>query len=203
MGCGVVAMSDLELYFTQQNSGYKAPHQSINYNESDGLISKSDYMDYAEYNRDFVYKLLAHPVSYVGGVAPWDMENEMGYYLKENGYPYQSVNWEPTSNSNLLIQKIKAMIDNGIPVVFSYDDSEPLFMYGSIEQAKTASEEAFDNYCRSHYMTIIGYTKYLKEDGKTYGYILKIVSWGNIYYVNYDQYTKTWLDFTSNILEIK
>ena len=55
-----------------------------------------------------------------------------------------------------------------------------------------------------HYnMTIIGYTKYLKEDGETYGYILKIVSWGNIYYVNYDQYTKTWLDFTSNILEIK
>ena len=50
-------------------------------------------------------------------------------------------------------------------------------------------------------MTIIGYTKYLKYDGLSYSYILEVVSWGKIYYINYDEYAEK-LSYFSNILEI-
>jgi hypothetical protein len=57
LGCGVVAMTDLELFLTQQNDGYKAPLQDITYDKETGIISNDDYMKYAEYNRDNIYYL--------------------------------------------------------------------------------------------------------------------------------------------------
>ena len=63
------------------------------------------------------------------------------------------------------------------------------------------NEDAGDRNPDSHYMTVIGYVKYLKDDGINYSYILEVVSWGKIYYINYDEYAKK-LNWFSNILEI-
>ena len=43
MGCGVVAMTDIELYMTQQNNGYSAPSQGIKYDYLSGRIEKDIY----------------------------------------------------------------------------------------------------------------------------------------------------------------
>lgn len=50
-------LTDLELFLTQQNDGYKAPLQDITYDKETGIISNDDYMKYAEYNRDNIYYL--------------------------------------------------------------------------------------------------------------------------------------------------
>ena len=71
--------------------------------------------------------------------------------------------------------------------------------FDSYENARNRGESASVN---SHYMTIIGYSKYLKDDGLEYEYILKVVSWGGIYFINYDDYAKK-LSYFSNILEVR
>lgn len=71
----------------------------------------------------------------------------------------------------------------------------------SIDDAKLNVDTNKTNDCDSHYMTIIGYTKYNK-DNDGYGFILKVVSWGMVYYINYDQFADVISPFT-NIFEIK
>ncbi|MBR3515958.1 MAG: hypothetical protein IKO10_06550 [Lachnospiraceae bacterium] len=201
-GCGVMAMTDLELYLTTQNAGYQAPYQTISYNSTNGNISKADYMSYAEFNRDNVYLLMATPVDDIVGVIPTDMVMGIENYLKKNNHPYQQAVWAPTLSKTGMISRIETMISNGIPVVFSYHSFiEDIRMYGSDKDAITMGDNKLQS-PRSHYMTIIGYTKYLRDNGKDYGYILKVESWGNIYYINYDEYAKK-ISILSNILEIK
>ena len=53
----------------------------------------------------------------------------------------------------------------------------------------------------SHYMTIVGYQKYIDDTSMDYHYILKVVSWGEVYYVNYDEYMQK-LSYVTNILSV-
>ena len=53
----------------------------------------------------------------------------------------------------------------------------------------------------SHYMTIIGLYRYASEQPLQYKYILEVVSWGQVYYIDYDMYAKN-LNYFSNILSV-
>ena len=53
----------------------------------------------------------------------------------------------------------------------------------------------------SHYMTIIGLYKYWDEEIKRFEYILEVVSWGDVYYIGYDEYSDN-ISYFSNILTI-
>lgn len=207
MGCGVIAMSDAEIYLTQQNDGYAAPFNSIVYDAATGAIARDDYMRYAEYNRDYVYYLKDDTLNYVAGVLPVSMEAGMELYLISNHHPYTNVTWAPycggKSDTKLeTANKIETMISRDLPVVFSYSTmsaKNELKLYRDLASAEAKNRN--NRPVNSHYMTVIGYTKYLKEDGISYSYILKVVSWGDIYYVDYDEYADK-LSYVTNILEI-
>lgn len=51
-------------------------------------------------------------------------------------------------------------------------------------------------------MIVIGLYKFIKADGSDYDYIMKVTSWGEIYYIRYDEYSEN-LDYFSNILSIR
>lgn len=207
LGCGVVAMTDMELFLTQQNEGYKAPLQDIAYDKETGIISNDDYMKYAEYNRDNIYYLGGNYVNKRIGVLPGSMEAGFAYYLRTNNYPYTNVKWAPYSEmfryaKNQTALTIEDMIDRNIPVVFSYhtfDKNEYLRAYYNWEDSKSEG----DSYEKitSHYMTIVGYRKYIDGSSMDYHYILKVVSWGEVYYVNYDEYMQK-LSYVTNILSV-
>lgn len=211
MGCGVIAMTDLELYLTQQHDGYSAPlNSSINYNEETGEIDRSKYMSYAEFNMNHVYHLGDDLLHYNTGVLPTHMVSGMRYYLSSNKHPYTKVVWAPLHCGKAdakigVASKIEKMISRDLPVVFSYySPDDGIGLYRNLEDAKAlakVNEDAGDRNPDSHYMTVIGYVKYLKDDGINYSYILEVVSWGKIYYINYDEYAKK-LNWFSNILEI-
>ncbi len=98
-------------------------------------------------------------------------------------------------------------INNDLPVIFSYytaDDDNPITLYSEIEYAKLRDEksDAGKEPARRHYMTIVGLHKYFKESTMTYEYILEVVSWGNIYYIRYDDYSDN-ISYFSNILRIQ
>ena len=199
-GCGLIAMTDLEIYLTQQNNGYHLVDHSINYDMSSGNISQYEYMQCVNYNEDHVYHLRPNALNYYVGVTPFDMESGIEKYLEENGSLYCNAKWASTNNKTKTISVIETMISNNLPVVFSYHDpDDPLGMYGSVENAKKDFNTIYN--ARDHYMTIIGYTKYLNDNGKDYSYVLKVESWGNIYYISYDQYADK-ISYVTNILEI-
>ena len=208
-GCGVIAMTDAELYLTQQHDGYSAPlNSSIEYDHETGEIEKDKYMSYAEFNRDNVYHLGDDLLHYNTGVLPTNMVSGMRYYLLWNEHPYTGVTWAPfcvgkSDAKAKVASTIETMISRDLPVVFSYYSSQEsvrLYYERADAEAKTNNEDKFYP-TNSHYMTIIGYSKYLKDDGIGYSYVLEVVSWGKIYYINYDEYAEK-LSWFSNILEI-
>lgn len=209
-GCGVIAMTDFELYMEQQR-GYSAPKNPYKCIGSGVAINKKDYMNYANYNRDRVYYLGGNVFTgallntVVGGVIPGDMERGIESYLKHNNCPYKNATWAPAcvgkADLKIIIgRKIEAMISQKLPVVFSYyssDDDEIMLYYSEKGAEKRTGKKESTN---SHYMTIIGYSR-VPGDGKSYSYVLKVVSWGKIYYINYDEYADK-LSCFSNILEV-
>lgn len=201
-------LTDLELFLTQQNDGYKAPLQDITYDKETGIISNDDYMKYAEYNRDNIYYLGGNYVNKLIGVLPGSMEAGLAYYLRTNNHLYTNVKWAPYSEmfryaKNQTALTIEDMIDRNIPVVFSYhtfDKNEYLHLYQNIVSAKALNNEKHQQ-AVSHYMTIVGYQKYIDETSMDYHYILKVVSLGDVYYVNYDEYAQK-LSYVTNILSV-
>ena len=88
--------------------------------------------------------------------------------------------------------------------IFSYHSfaKKSIILYDSVQEAGTNnSERANPANADSHYMTIIGLYKSLNEQPQKYKYILQVVSWGRVYYIDYDQYAKK-LDYFSNILSV-
>lgn len=53
----------------------------------------------------------------------------------------------------------------------------------------------------SHYMTVIGICRYI-DDNSDYKYVMKIVSWGDIYYIRYDEYRES-IRYACNFLNVR
>ena len=134
--------------------------------------------------------------------------------LMANQHPYNNVKWAPSYNYDYTINSIKSMLSKNIPVVFSYDTT--FNDLSSLELYKENSEDAINDYSRaichefdnaksdttitSHYMTIIDCIEYLDE-GVDSQYILKVISWGDVYYIRYEDFARG-LSVSQNILEI-
>lgn len=199
-GCGVIAMSDLEMYLIQQNNGYQPVYPKIQYNTNDGCISKSDYMNYVKDNFDDKYIIEACALNRIGGLLPSYMEIGICEFLCQHNSTFSKAHWAPSITRTGVATRIETMICKGIPVVFSYYSPDDfLYMYSSIDDARMMINDV--DYVDSHYMTILGWTKYVKDNGE-FGYILKIISCGEIYYINYDNFARKIGPFT-NILEIE
>lgn len=85
------------------------------------------------------------------------------------------------------------MISKNLPVICLYNSnssSDSLILYSSAERAiDNESLDANKNEysINSHYMSIIGYTKYLDDDVNC-KYLLIVETYGRIYYINFDEF---------------
>lgn len=214
-GCGVIAATDLEIFITQQNDGYCLVGNTSIINTDLGPIDKDEYMKYAEYNRDYRYRLNSEPLTLIaGGITAFNMIPELKEFFNENDYPFSNVKWAPYYNSLDTIELIKLMISRNIPVIISCDTSfnnlDAVNLYyndplDDVDDRIRAISQEFktnniDTSIRSHYMTVIGYVKY-NDEGVAPKYLLKVVSWGRIYYIRYEEFAGG-LSISQNILEI-
>lgn len=215
LGCGVIAMSDAELYLTLQNSGYTLRVDSpiVTKFQQTGLDNKDTYKDYVEKQYDKRYHISNDPVSLEVGVFPTQMMSGFSDFLTTNGNPSTNVKWARYNGESFDKQKqdilndIEEMLNKDIPVVFAYHTfvGEGIKLYDSLQGAKYTSELNEDGIRPqtqpSHYMTIVGLYKYNSEKPMQYNYILQVVSWGKTYYINYDMYANK-LSYFSNILSV-
>lgn len=78
-------------------------------------------------------------------------------------------------------------------------DGYKLNFYDNLKDVKTG-ENCIPR-TDSHYMTVVGLYKYADKNPMDYKYILEVVSWGEIYYIDYDEYADK-LSYVSNILSV-
>lgn len=216
LGCGVIAMSDAELYMTIQNSGYTLSVDSpfdTDFQQT-GVCKENPYKEYVEKLYDNRYEIKGNDLNTYTGLYPWKMQDGFRGFLRSNGDSSKIVEWARHSGESFDKQKqdvlidIEEMLNKDIPVVFAYhsfNKNQPILLYDSIQGAKNNSDANEDGSGPqkqpSHYMTIVGLYKYNSEKPMQYNYILQVVSWGKTYYINYDMYANK-LSWFSNILSV-
>lgn len=215
LGCGTIAMSDAELYMTNQNGGYTLGVDSpiVTKFQQAGLCNKDTYMDYVEKQYEKKYAIRGDSLSLLVGVFPGQMTSGFSAFLRANGNPNTNVKWARYHQEPYLDQKrkvvddIESMLKKDIPVVFAYHTfgKDGIMLYNSKQAAKnntTKNEDGKDAASiPSHYMTIVGMYKFATDQPMHHNYILEVVSWGQVYYINYDTYANK-LSYFSNILSV-
>ncbi len=212
MGCGTIAMSDAELYMTIQNSGYSLSVSNpfgSDFQQT-GVCTEDAYQQYIEKMYDTKYAIADDVVNRNVGLYPWDMESGLKRFLKANNNSSRNVEWARYRRDTFIKEKqeivneIEEMLNKDIPVVFSYntfEEDDGIRLYVSLENAKNDITTNNDRTPPSHYMTIVGLYKYASDQPMQYKYILEVVSWGKVYYIDYDMYAKN-LNYFSNILSV-
>lgn len=212
MGCGTIAMSDAELYMAIQNDGYSlsVPDTLDASVRQYGFCSKPAYMNYIEGLYDKKYRISGDIVNRNVGLYPWQMEGGFSDFLSANGNPNTNVTWARYSGETYdkqkqaVVNEIENMLNKDIPVVFAYHTSQKedaIRLYTSLENAKEKTEGADDRTAKSHYMTIVGLYRFASNQPLQYKYILEVVSWGHVFYIDYDMYADK-LGYYSNILSV-
>lgn len=212
IGCGTVAMSDAELYLTLCNSGYSLSVPGVfdaDFRQT-GVCGIDAYRDYIEQMYGTKYEVTGGFVNRRAGLYPWKMAGGFRDFLTANGRSGKRVKWAGYGRvfgrirKKKILDEIERMLRENIPVVFSYHSfaGDNIILYDSIrEAADNVSGKENPAGTDSHYMTMVGLYKFLRGQSGQYEYILQVVSWGRIYYINYGQYAKK-LDYFSNILSV-
>lgn len=201
IGCGTIAMCDMELYMYFQNEGYHL-NSDVEIDKEQGYCNRGTYRQYVEDMYAGKYEISSSYIDRQLGLPVWDMEEGFSDFLTQNQHKYKCVTWANycrSSQRDAILDDIKRMLEDNVPVVFSYYDTNEenkIPLYPDIEAAIKNKTETFTN---SHYMTITGLYKLL--DFPTYRdrYILKIVSWGTEYYIDFNAYAES-ISYFSNIL---
>ena len=213
MGCGTIAMSDAELYMALQNSGYslEVPKSFPTDFWQTGLVNQTAYKDYIEQTYGGKYAITGGFINRRVGLYPWDMELGFTEFLRTiDSSSITVATWARYGNvagvirKQKILEEIERMLNEDIPVVFSYYSiaKEPIILYNSIQDAVALNKASKkDGSATSHYMTIIGLYKCPSQEPWKDKYILEVVSWGQVYYIDYDLYAEK-LDCFSNILSV-
>lgn len=210
IGCGVIAMSDAELYLALQNNDSS---QSISamFDKSTlqtGICKMDAYRNYIERMYGIKYRIAGNLLNLMAGLYPWTMERGFHNFLKDGNDSHTKVKWSRYGSlfgvmkKQKVLNEVERMLNDDMPVVFSYYSfkGDKINLYTSIQAAEERNEENVYR-VNSHYMTIIGLYGCPAGQSGNYRYILKVVSWGMIYYINYDEYAEK-LDYASNILSV-
>ena len=199
-----------------EHKAYDQNHNEINSSHKDqNLGQKSfphsygieagDYMSYVEKRYASRYVLWANPVDCTTGLQPWKMIYGFWRFVREGAHPYKRVVWakhclKPRKwQKKAVLSDIERMLSRNIPVVFSchrFGKKHDTGLYRTLEEAGNGKPPETVN---GHYMTVVSLHKSPSFEGK---YILKVISWGKIYYVDYDEYASG-LNFFHNILTVK
>ena len=206
-GCGVIAMINLEMYLERQKERSLKASDEDQKTKLDSYITREQYEKIAFERWQKCYYIDKSYLNYVAGLYPWKMERGLKEFLQEREFDRKKVKWAPyllhsnEKQSELVLETIQEMLLHDYPVIFSYHTYDPkkdrMILYSSLEKAAAGGPASGpDETVNSHYMTILGVWRC--EGGEI---LLRVESWGRIYYVRYDVFAKK-LGFASNILRI-
>ncbi|MFA5453107.1 MAG: hypothetical protein WC248_06005, partial [Candidatus Methanomethylophilaceae archaeon] len=198
-GCGVIALCDLLLYKAIQNPDYITEATEIAYVNQ--KIEKAQYLDYIDW---MCSQYSGYPV--LMGLTGPAIVSTLNLYAGEYGRDYRAT-WKISLSYDGMLKKIEEMLNKDIPVIFSIGPNTPNMLWGDkkvniytrIRNGDPGYNPSinelyqFQKYdaTRGHYMVITGVI-YDKVAGNT---MLCVSSWGERFYVDYDEYR----DYVENV----
>lgn len=213
-GCGTIATADILLYFAMQNEAMQTELTAAVLQDEKGVIYESYDRYVRKINRDYTH---TRPI--IAVLGPKVARAINSYSRKYNLGLKASWRWKLTYYDMLEI--MEEMLGKDIPVILSIGPNWPnlrgskgiafyerkeIDLYvpdGSQTVKKPYYYHAVEQAVNSHYVVATGIVK----DDITSRIMLRISSWGRMYYINYEEYrdyidtaSRTWL---SSLVEIK
>lgn len=219
-GCGTIAAADLFLYLSQKEKILQTPITALAVNMENQIVYPN-YTSYVKQIHDQYTKTL--PVLAVLG--PW-AASAINTYSDYYGLGLQA-SWKWTLTYYDMYDLIEEMLEKDIPVILSIGPNTPnlwgrkgISFYElreidfhpsalqtdteyTVEIPKPYYYKAVKYDINGHYVTVTG----LIKDELTGRIMLRISSWGSLYYMNYEEY-RDYVEniggtFTSSLIYIK
>ncbi|RKM56531.1 hypothetical protein D6853_07015 [Butyrivibrio sp. X503] len=188
-GCGVIASVNQYLYLTGQKTISKEDYMKLVYEYLDAKdLIEPKQERYSERRR----QQIRGPVK---GAFPGEMTDFVTNMCEKEGVNITS-NWDYTKDYEADYDSMKQQLDNGIPVVWG------LFDCGGEEVAFYSYEPSTGEYSKvdgasSHYVTATAIYEETDDNGNLRR-MVEISSWGQTFYVDYDQYIEVVSDARIN-----
>ena len=163
-GCGLIAAADILRYLRRKEG-----------RETEKLLTREEYLkDIHELSESF---RIRGPL----GITGFGIANRMNRLFRREGLPYRS-KW--SFGRKRLERRIPEMLAEDIPVLLSvgpgfFHPKERLKMYRETENGELREAQTM----RDHYVTVTE-----RRRTETGEYMLRLSSWGNMYYVNQREY---------------
>ena len=190
-GCGLIAMADLFLYFTNKDDEYNTDLTTYCKKNKQSIYIYDTYYKYIE-EVNSTYDLLRDY-----GILGTSLSSAIDDYL---GNSYKA-KWGMSKDK--IKPRIKEMLKNDIPVIISVGrtlNGDYIYPY-----TKFSNEYyTYDVEIETHFMVVTGY---IKDKIMNYEW-LKVSSWGKEFYIDYDEYIEfiesgVGRNITSNIVYIE
>lgn len=208
-GCGIIAVADMFMYMALGDSKYNPTYDSdipsqLELGNEFCHIGFDKYLLYViTVSKDFDIINIANNIGIMAigpfedtlfdGIRSISIRNHMGL----------SGEWAPTTNNKKCLEIMKKMLTEDIPIIFSYHafleiNSKPIYNFIDGKFVEVGNQKI-----QSHYMIVTGLIEY-SEDVKTligFERMLKVATWGQLYYMNYDDIGDN-LTLGTNIFQI-
>lgn len=196
-GCGVIAITDLFLYWAITLPNGKDTVAASYINERN-TITKENYMEFVQQIRD----QYAFIFGSAGTFAP-QLTLAINQYAKENNIQYKAI-LDMDLNDLTMLNQIKQMLENNQPIILMIGHSFPTILSRLrkkgipfykrtkvVDPFLTKPNEPYANYrvlkqgVFGHFVTITGIFIDDKANTTSQDIMLRISSWGVEYYVSY------------------
>ena len=198
-GCGAIASANQYLYLTGQTK--------ISYDDYKQLVY--DFVDAKDKptGRQTVESLKRKATLFtIKGFSPDQMTGYVTNMCESKGIAISS-KWDYTQDYEKDYQSMKEQLNKGVPVIWAVNDFENCgktdkddtkigAMFYTYDD-KTGIYSDTENKVTSHYVTVTAIYEDTDETGKNRR-LLEISSWGDKYYVDYDQYIDVVNSTTNN-----
>ncbi len=219
-GCGTIATADLFLYLSRKKEALQTPVTALAVNTDNQII----YPNYTTYVKQIhkQYTKTLPILAVLGPLAASAINTYSDYY----GLGLQAA-WKWTLNYYDMYDLIEEMLEKDFPIILSIGPNTPnlwgrkgisFYELREIDFQPTPSQINTENseevpkpyYYKAvkydingHYVTVTG----LIKDELTGRIMLRISSWGGLYYINYEEY-RDYVEnvggtFTSSLIDIK
>ncbi len=186
-GCGLIAAVDTALYIANRRTISKREYLNI----------VRDYVSKRFFIRLFLHEFLfgnSKEGGYAIGILPIQMIRYLRRNLRGNGCEY-SLKWNGRNGHVNMYEKMRDMLSQNIPVIwglYSKGNSLKLYKYNKERQLFVDNYLTLDdgrlghNTTNSHYVTATGIVE--QADADRYRRMIEISSWGQRFYIDYDEY---------------
>ncbi|MCM1508719.1 MAG: VWA domain-containing protein [Ruminococcus flavefaciens] len=207
-GCGIIALGDMLLYMAIGDPTYN-PTMDWSIPTMMDLGSSYNHIDFDTYVW-YIYTI-SNYFSYLpfikglagDGLLFSNLENGLKLMSLNNSMNLKKIEWQYSSNSAKTLSKMKEMLSNDIPVVYSISASFeknklPLYMFDENNMLYIAERP------KSHFMDATAIIEFSPEAADLLGHkiLIKTATYGKEYYADYDEFADR-LSWDTNILYVE